>query len=136
MSVSASSEGNTIFDAEGLPDKFSIERHDMTSMTIGTQCRPNRTTIPARSALHPLGEVGPNQDEVLEEEERAIASMALYIASAHEPSSMVSLGQGAHGGVCPVHWGHEAHPLVLGIRGLVQHPIYPEAFLPYTFFVP
>jgi hypothetical protein len=23
------------FDAEGLPDKFSIQRHDMTSMTIG-----------------------------------------------------------------------------------------------------
>ena len=78
----------------------------MTSMTIGTQGHPNRTTIPARSALHPLGEVGPNQDEVLEEEERAIASSALYIASAHEPSSMVSLGQ-EHMVVCPVHWGHE-----------------------------
>ena len=87
------------FDAEGLPDKFSIERHDMTSMTVGAQGHPNRTTIPARSALHPLWEVGPNQDEVLEEEERAIASMALYIASAHEPILMVSLGPGAHGGL-------------------------------------
>ena len=86
-------------DAEGLPDKFSIERHDMTSVTIGTQGHPNRTTIPARSALQPLGAVGHNQDEVLEEEERAIASMASYIASAHEPSSMVGLGPGAHGGL-------------------------------------
>ena len=47
------------FDAEGLPDKLSIERHGMTSMTIGTQGHPNITTIPARSALQPLGEVGP-----------------------------------------------------------------------------
>ena len=86
------------FDVEGLPDKFSIERHDMTSMTIGTQGHPNRTTIPTRSALHPPGEAGPNQDEVPEEEERAIASMALYLASAHEPSSMVGLGPRAHGG--------------------------------------
>ena len=78
------------FDAEGLPDKFSIERHDMTSMTIGAQGHPNRTTIPARSALHIDEESRPNQEEVLEKEERAIASMALYIANAHEPSSMVS----------------------------------------------
>ena len=82
LSVSASSGGNNISTQKGLPDKFSIERHDMTSMTIGTQGHPNRTTIPARSALTPPGEAGPNQDEVLEEEERAIASMALYIASA------------------------------------------------------
>ena len=65
----------------------------MTSMTIGTQGHPNRTRIPARSALHLLGEAGPNQDEVLEEEDRAIAGMALYIASACAPSSMVSLEQ-------------------------------------------
>ena len=113
------------FDAEGLPDKFSIKRHDMTSMTIGTQGDPNRTTIPARSALHPPGEAGPNKGEVLEEEEQAIAGMALYIASTHEPSSMVSLGPGTHGGPAPVHWGHETHPPVPGTRGLVQHPRYP-----------
>ena len=68
-------------------------------MSIGTQGHPNRTTIPTRSALHPPGEAGPHQYEMLEEEERAIASMALYIASAHEPSSMVGLGTGAHGGL-------------------------------------
>ena len=71
----------------------------MAGMTIGAQGHPNITTIPSRSALHPLGEAGPNQDEVLEEEERAIASMALYIASAHEPIAMVCLGPGAHGGL-------------------------------------
>jgi len=73
----------------------------MTSMAIGAQCHPNITTIQARSALHPPGEAGPNQEKVLEEEEeeeRAIASMALYTASAHAPSSMVRLGPGAHGG--------------------------------------
>ena len=36
--------------------------------------------------------------KVLEEEDRAIAGMALYIASTCAPSSMVSLGPGAHGG--------------------------------------
>ena len=77
---------------------ISIERRDMTSMTIGAQGHPNRTRIPARSALHLPGEAGHNQDEVLEEEDRAIAGMTLYIASACEPSSMVSLGPGAHGG--------------------------------------
>ena len=70
----------------------------MTSMTIGAQGRPNRTRIPARSALHLLGEAAPNQDEVLEAEDWASAGMALYIASTCEPSSMVSLGPGAHGG--------------------------------------
>ena len=40
------------FDAEGLPDKFSIERHDMTSVRIGAQCHPNRTTINPKHALH------------------------------------------------------------------------------------
>jgi phosphopantetheine--protein transferase-like protein len=36
--------------------------------------------------------------EVLEEEDRAIASIALHIASAHEHNSMVGLGPRAHGG--------------------------------------
>ncbi|MFM7988236.1 MAG: hypothetical protein ACKPKO_53880 [Candidatus Fonsibacter sp.] len=56
-----------------MPDKFSIQRHDMTSMTIGAQCQPYITTIPTRSALNPIREAGPNQDAALEEEERAIA---------------------------------------------------------------
>ena len=67
---------NCRFDAEGLPDKFSIEGHDLTSMTIGAEGHPNRTRIPTRSALHLPGEACPNQDEVLEEEERAIAGLA------------------------------------------------------------
>ena len=71
----------------------------MTIMTIGAQGNPNRTRIPTLSALNLPGEGGPNQDEVLEEEDRAIAGMALYIASTCEPSSMVSLGPGAHGGL-------------------------------------
>jgi hypothetical protein len=115
------------FDADGLPDKFSIERHDMTSMTIGAQCHPNRTTIPARSALHPLGEAGPNQAEVLEEEERAIASIALYIGQAGTKSTWWS---------CPVHWGHECPPPVVGIRGLVQHPQISRSLPSIHFCVP
>ena len=79
------------FDAEGLPDRFSIHWHDAKSLTIG----PNNTLMPARSASSALGLDG---DEVQEEEARAIAGLALYIASAHEPNSMVSLGPGAHGG--------------------------------------
>ena len=79
------------FDAEGLPDRFSIHWHDAKSLTIG----PNKTLVPARSASSALDLDG---DEVQEEEARAIAGLALYIASAHEPNSMVSLGPGAHGG--------------------------------------
>ena len=83
------------FDAEGLPDKFSIHRHDAESFTIGTQSSPKRTSVPARTAssFH-----GHDRDEVLEEEERAIADMALYIASTLEPTSMLRFGPGTHGG--------------------------------------
>ena len=83
------------FDAEGLPDKFSIHRHDSESYTIGVQASPNRTTVPARSAS---SSCGLDKDEVLEQEERAIAGMALYIASTLEPNSMLRFGPGTHGG--------------------------------------
>ena len=83
------------FDAEGLPDKFSVQRHDSQSFTIGVQGAPNMTSLPAHSAS---SSQGLDKDEVLEEEERAIAGMALYIASAHEPTQMVGLGPGTHGG--------------------------------------
>ena len=106
------------FDAEGLPDRFSIHWHDATSLTIG----PHQTLVPARSASSALDLDG---DEVQEEEARAIAGLALYIASAHEPNSMVSLGPGAHGGPCPIHRGHEAHPPVLRNGGLVRCAGYP-----------
>ena len=79
------------FDAEGLPDRFSIHWHDAKSLTIG----PNKTLVPARSASSALDLDG---DQVQEEEARAIAGVALYMASAHEPNSMVSLGPGVHGG--------------------------------------
>ena len=73
LSVSASSGGNTV----------SMQKVcRISSPSRGNKVPPNRTTIPARSALHYPGEAGPTQDEVLEEEERVIASMALYIASA------------------------------------------------------
>ena len=79
------------FDAEGLPDRFSIHWHDAKSLTIG----PNNTLMPARSTSSALGLDG---GQVQEEEARAIAGLALYIASAHEPNAMVCLGPGTHGG--------------------------------------
>ena len=96
------------FDAEGLPDRFSIHWHDANSLTIG----PNKTIVPARSASSALDLDG---DEVQEEEEeaRAIAGLALYIASAHEPNSMVSLGPGAHGGPVRYIGVMKPHPPVL-----------------------
>ena len=83
------------FDAEGLPDKFSIQRHDAKTLTIGAQGAHDRTTTPlhSTSASHGL-----DSDEVLEDEERAIATFALYIASTHEPNSMVSQGPGTNWG--------------------------------------
>ena len=101
------------FDAEGLPDRFSIHWHDAKSLTIG----PNKTLVPARSASSALDLDG---DEVQEEEARAIAGVALYIASTHEPNSMVSLGPGAHGGPVRYIGDHEAHPPVLRNGGLVR----------------
>ena len=80
------------FDAEGLPDKFSVHRHDSDSFTIGVQDAPDRVSAPAHSSH------GQDKDEVLEDQERAIAALALYIASANEPNTMVSLGPGGHGG--------------------------------------
>ena len=57
------------FDAEGLPDRFSIHWHAAQSLTIG----PNKTLVPARSASSALDLDG---DEVQEEEARAIAGVA------------------------------------------------------------
>ena len=79
------------FDAEGLPDRFSMERRDGKSLTIG------EAVVPARSALltddaSTDSEVDPGAVE--EEDERAIASMALYAASADEPDAMSSFGPG------------------------------------------
>ena len=79
------------FDAEGLPDRFSLQWHDAETLTIG----PNQTLVPARSASSAQDF---DADRVQEEEARAIAGLALYISSAHEPNSMISLGPGAHGG--------------------------------------
>ena len=79
------------FDAEGLPDRFSIHWHDARSLTIG----PNKTLVPARSASSALDIDGGEVQE--EEEARAIAGLALYMSSAHEPTFMVRLGPGTHG---------------------------------------
>ena len=38
------------FDAEGLPDRFSLQWHDAETLTIG----PNQTLVPARSASSAL----------------------------------------------------------------------------------
>ena len=83
------------FDAEGLPDKFSVHRHDSDSFTIGVQGALHRIPVAPNSASPSHGL---DKDEVQEEEERAIAGMSLYISSAHEPSAMVNLGPGVHGG--------------------------------------
>ena len=83
------------FDAEGLPDKFSIQRHDAKTLTIGAPGADDRTSTPLRSTS---ASIGLDSDDVLEEEERAIAGFALYIASTHEPNAMISLGPGTHWG--------------------------------------
>ena len=82
------------FDAEGLPDKFCVSRHDLDSFTIGVQGAPNRTAMlgAASSSSSHL-----TLNDALEEDERAIAGLALYIASANEPDAMVTLGPGTHG---------------------------------------
>ena len=87
------------FDAEGLPDKFDIHRRDSKTLTIGTRSDPNRTTLPAHSAS---SSNGPDVEEVLEREERAIADLALYIASGNELNSLVSLGPGIN--ACPTRY--------------------------------
>ena len=83
------------FDVEGQPDKLSAHKHDSESFTIGVKDSPNRTTLPARSAS---SSHGPDRDEVLEEEERAIVGMALYMSGAHEPNSFLRSGPNTHGG--------------------------------------
>ena len=76
------------FDAEGLPDRFSIQRHDAKSLTIGTQGDRCRFAVPVRHA---------HDDSIMEEEERAIAGMALYVASTLDPNSSVTMGPGLSG---------------------------------------
>lgn len=76
------------FDAEGLPDRFSIQRHDAKSLTIGTQGDRCRFAMPVRHA---------HDDSSMEEEERAIAGMALYVASTLDPNSSVTMGPGLSG---------------------------------------
>ena len=75
------------FDAEGLPDRFSIEREDQKSMCIGlTTSTPAH--LPARAAMR-MPDLGESSDGEswneepthLEEEERAIAAMALHISA-------------------------------------------------------
>ena len=74
------------FDAEGLPDRFSVAVRDANSMTIGGCGLPNPTVVPARSALLNQGAAETDGDsipdvldpaEMREEEERAIAGMSL-----------------------------------------------------------
>ena len=121
------------FDAEGLPDKFCIQRHDSTHFTIGAEAAPSRAIVPARSASSPKGL---EADAVLEEEERAIAGLALYIASAHEPNAMVGLGPGAHGGPAryigvmkPIH-------LYLALEAWCAAQYIKKTFIPYSVACP
>ena len=78
------------FDAEGLPDKFCIQRHDAKTLTIGAK---GATPLHSTSASHGL-----DSAEALEEEERAIAGFALYIANTQEPNAMVCQGPGTNWG--------------------------------------
>ncbi len=68
--------------------KFSIQRHDAKSLTIGTQGDRCRFAMPVRHV---------HDDSSMEEEERAIAGMALYVASALGPNSSVTMGPGLSG---------------------------------------
>jgi len=88
------------FDAEGLPDRFSVQRRDAKTFTIGAKAYPkDSSTLPARSVLQ--GE--PDLDsaeaaEVQDQEERAIAATALYMSQASEPNAMAVLGPGTNVG--------------------------------------
>ena len=95
------------FDAEGLPDRFSVAVRDANSMTIGGCGLPNPTVVPARSALLNQGAEETDGDsipdvldpaEMREEEERAIAGMALYASTAQEPDTMALIGPGTQWG--------------------------------------
>ena len=61
--------------------------------------------LPARAAMRmpvlgeSINEESENQEPTyLEEEERAIAAMALHISASHEPSNTVLIGPGSHWG--------------------------------------
>ena len=89
------------FDAEGLPDKFCIARKDGKSLTIGPlgTHRPQPLVVPARSSIHTAEQepqLEPNAVE--EEEERAIATMALHATSVGDPNTMAVTGPGTQWG--------------------------------------
>ena len=73
------------FDAEGLPDRFSILKQDGMSLTIGSQRDHCQFTMPSRDQ---------QVDAQAEAEERAIASMALYVSSTNDPNSSMTIGPG------------------------------------------
>ena len=76
------------FDAEGLPDRFSILKRDGMSLTIGSQRDHCQFTMPSRDQ---------QVDAQAEAEERAIASTALYVSSANDPNSSMTIGPGFRG---------------------------------------
>ena len=86
------------FDAEGLPDRFRVERHDASTFTIGAQAYPEGSVVSARSVLRQDDELGPEADEIRDQEERAIASMALYMSNANDPNAMATIGPGTNVG--------------------------------------
>ena len=80
------------FDVEGLPDRFSILKRDGMSLTIGTQRDHCQFTMPSRDR-----QVGAQAEAEAEAEERAIAGMALYVASTINPNSSMTIGPGFQG---------------------------------------
>ena len=60
------------FDAEGLPDRFSVEGRDATTLTIGTAGSRNRIAMSARSALCHGDEANRSAHDIREEEERPL----------------------------------------------------------------
>ena len=86
------------FDAEGLPDRFNVERRDASSFTIGAAAYPKDCVVPARSVLRQDNEMGPEAEEIQDQEERAIAAMALYMSSANDPNAMAAMGPGTNVG--------------------------------------
>ena len=76
------------FDVEGLPDRFSILKRDGMSRAIGNQRDHCQFTMPSRDQ---------QVDAQAEAEERAIASMALYVSSTNDPNSSMTIGPGFRG---------------------------------------
>ena len=80
------------FDAEGLPDRFSILKRDGMSLTIGTQRDHCQFTMQSRDQ-----QVDAQAEADAEAEERAIANMALYVANTIYPNSSMTIGPGFRG---------------------------------------